>query len=77
MDDKSAQRFAAYKAGRGHEYDDRQAAHQELTKQRGEPLETTQSDSPVARILARKKAQEAAKADSQTTGPGGAVDSNS
>ncbi len=35
MDDKTAERFAAYKAGRGHEYDDRQATIQERRKQEG------------------------------------------
>lgn len=35
MDDKTAERFAAYKAGRGHEYDDRQAAIQERRKKEG------------------------------------------
>ena len=37
MDDRSAARFAAYKHGRGAEYDDRMAAREEVKKQRGEP----------------------------------------
>lgn len=35
MDDKAARRLAAYKSGRGHEYDDRQAALQEYRKREG------------------------------------------
>ena len=35
MDDKTAQRLAAYKSGRGNEYDDRQAALQERRKKEG------------------------------------------
>jgi putative FmdB family regulatory protein len=35
MDDQSARRLAAYKAGRGHEYDDRQGALEELRKREG------------------------------------------
>ena len=35
MDDRAARRVAAYKAGRGHEYDDRQAALKELRKREG------------------------------------------
>jgi len=74
MDDKSAQRFAAYKMGRGAEYDDKQAARTELKQRRGDPpapLPST-STSPVAQILARKKAKEAAQAaakPSNTAGP--------
>jgi putative FmdB family regulatory protein len=37
MDDPSAARLAAYKAGRGAEYDDTIAARRELGEQRGEP----------------------------------------
>ncbi|MGA2409739.1 MAG: FmdB family zinc ribbon protein [Candidatus Binataceae bacterium] len=64
MDDKSAQRFAAYKMGRGHEYDDKQAARTELSQRRGDPPTPPpdSSNSPVAQILARKKAKEAAQA---------------
>ncbi|MBF6569830.1 MAG: zinc ribbon domain-containing protein [Candidatus Binataceae bacterium] len=36
MNDKAADRFAAYHLGRGHEYDDRHARAAELRKQRGE-----------------------------------------
>jgi putative FmdB family regulatory protein len=62
MDDKSAQRFAAYKSGRGHEFDDRRAAIAEQRKRRGEPPEPAPAlvASPVARALERKKAKEAA-----------------
>jgi putative FmdB family regulatory protein len=62
MDDKSAQRFAAYKSGRGHEFDDKQAATAEQRKRRGQPPEPspTLAESPVARALARKKAKESA-----------------
>ncbi|MGH7917616.1 MAG: FmdB family zinc ribbon protein [Candidatus Binataceae bacterium] len=78
MDDKSAQRFAAYKVGRGHEYDDRQTVHQELRVQRGEPPEPVQADSPVAKMLARKKAREVGKAESkETVAPAGSDNSNS
>jgi putative FmdB family regulatory protein len=64
MDDKSAERFAAYKSGRGHEYDDKQAARTELNKRRGEPPPPPPDtiNSPVARALARKKAKEATAA---------------
>jgi putative FmdB family regulatory protein len=68
MDDKSAERFAAYKTGRGHEYDDRQSAIAERRQKRGE-IESKPADdgySPVKQILARKKAKEAvAKAAAQ------------
>jgi hypothetical protein len=68
MDDKSAERFAAYKAGRGHEYDDKQAAHQEMLKKRGEPQPApASSDSPVARVLARKKARQAKSASASSS----------
>lgn len=36
MTDQAAERFAAYRTGRGTEYDDRQARASELRKQRGE-----------------------------------------
>jgi hypothetical protein len=64
MDDRSAERFAAYKLGRGAEYDDKSAASAELRKQRGlpEPPGPDQSNSPVARAVARKKAERAKKA---------------
>jgi hypothetical protein len=37
MDDRSAARYAAYKHGRGAEYDDKTKAHEEAQKKRGEP----------------------------------------
>lgn len=37
MNDQAAERFAAYRTGRGAEYDDRQALAHELRKQRGDP----------------------------------------
>ena len=59
MDDKSAERFAAYKGGRGHEYDDKQAAQADLRKRRGvpEPPPPNTTDSPVARALGAQKSQ--------------------
>jgi len=64
MDDRSAERFAAYKVGQGAEYDDKSAARDELRKKRGLPPvpPTDQSHSPVAAMVARKKAQQAKKA---------------
>ena len=64
MDDRSAERFAAYKVGRGAEYDDKAAASEELRKQRGLPAPPApdQTNSPVARMVARKKAAQAKKA---------------
>jgi len=37
MDDRSAARYAAYKHGRGAEYDDKTQAHEEAKKKRDEP----------------------------------------
>ena len=37
MDDRSASRYAAYKHGRGAEYDDKVQAREESQKKRGEP----------------------------------------
>jgi len=37
MDDRSAARYAAYKHGRGAEYDDKTLAHDEARKKRDEP----------------------------------------
>lgn len=37
MDDRSAARYAAYKHGRGAEYDDKTLAREEAGKKRGEP----------------------------------------
>lgn len=62
MDDKSAERFAAYKTGRGHEYDDKQAVIAERRKQRGEVEPPDSGYSPVKTMLARKKAKEAKEA---------------
>jgi putative FmdB family regulatory protein len=64
MDDRSAERFAAYKIGRGAEYDDKSAAAAERRKQRGLPAPPApdQTNSPVARMVARKKAEQAKKA---------------
>ena len=63
MDDRSAERFAAYKLGRGAEYDDKSAVSDELRKQRGLPAPAApdQSNSPVARMVARKKAEQVKK----------------
>jgi putative FmdB family regulatory protein len=64
MDDRSAERFAAYKLGQGAEYDDKSAAREDLRKKRGLPPAPApdQSNSPVANMVARKKAQQAKKA---------------
>jgi putative FmdB family regulatory protein len=64
MDDRSAERFAAYQIGRGAEYDDKSAAVEEQRKQRGLPAPPApdQTNSPVARMVARKKAEQAKKA---------------
>lgn len=64
MDDRSAERFAAYKLGRGAEYDDKAAAGEELRKKRGLPATppADEKNSPVARMVARKKAEQAKKA---------------
>jgi putative FmdB family regulatory protein len=76
MDDRSAERFAAYKMGRGAEYDDKTAVREERRKQRGLPPAEAEpqghSHSPVAEILARKKAQDAAQAESNTAKTGSA-----
>jgi putative FmdB family regulatory protein len=64
MDDWSAERFAAYKTGRGAEYDDKSAAIEERRKQLGLPAPPApdQSNSPVARMVARRKADQGKKA---------------
>jgi len=64
MDDRSAERFAAYKVGRGAEYDDKSAASEERRKQRGLPAPPAPNltNSPVARMVARKKTEQAKKA---------------
>jgi putative FmdB family regulatory protein len=64
MDDRSAERFAAHKLGRGAEYDDKSAAREDLRKKRGLPPTPApdQSNSPVAAMVARKKAERAKNA---------------
>lgn len=52
MDDKTAQRLAAYKSGRGNEYDDRQAALQERRKKEG-------VEAPAAPAKPKKKRRHA------------------
>jgi len=75
MDDKSAARLAAYKAGRGAEYDDTVAARKELALRHGdsessEPATPAHSHSPLSDpvILAnrRKAAQKEKIAESAT-----------
>ena len=75
MDDKSAARLAAYKAGRGAEYDDTVAARKELTSRHGdsesgEPTPSVHSHSPLSDpvILANriKAAQKEKAAESAT-----------
>lgn len=67
MDDRSAARFAAYKLGRGTEYDDKMAAREELHKKRGIPDQGSESHphqhSPLAdpAVLSRRKAAAARK----------------
>jgi putative FmdB family regulatory protein len=62
MDDRSASRLAAYKTGRGAEYDDTVAAREDLQRKRGEPpAENGRHDrphSPLAdpRTFARRAA---------------------
>jgi len=64
MDDRSAERFAAYKLGRGAEYDDKSAAREDMRKKRGLPPSPAPdtSNSPVTAMVARKKAEQAKKA---------------
>jgi putative FmdB family regulatory protein len=61
MDDRSAKRFAAYKLGRGAEYDDKSATIEEQRKKRGlpAPAAPTQTNSAIARMVARKKDEQA------------------
>jgi putative FmdB family regulatory protein len=60
MDEKSAARFAAYKHGRGAEYDDTVAAREERTKQLGLPQKAPANDhsTPLAdpAVYARRAA---------------------
>jgi putative FmdB family regulatory protein len=61
MDDRSAARFAAYKHGRGAEYDDTVSARAELRQKRGDPPEKPKAahhdHSPLANatVLAHRK----------------------
>ena len=61
MDDHSASRIAAYRSGRGAEYDDTVAAREELQKKRAEPVAKTghesHSLSPLAdpAVFARRR----------------------
>ena len=75
MDDRSAERFAAHKLGRGAEYDDKSAAREDLHKKRGLPPipAADQSNSPVAAMVARKKAEQKKQAAKSVKGPVSAV----
>lgn len=77
MDDRSAERFAAYKLGHGAEYDDKSAAREDLRKKRGLPPTPAPdtSNSPVAAMVARKKAEQKKQAARVVTSP--APDSSS
>jgi putative FmdB family regulatory protein len=75
MDDQSAARLAAYKAGRGAEYDDTVAARTELAAQRGDtesgkPPSSAHSHSPLSDPLVlanrRKAAQQEKLVESAT-----------
>jgi putative FmdB family regulatory protein len=66
MDDQSAARLAAYKAGRGSEYDDTVAARKELSSQRadgesGNPASPTHSHSPLSDPVVLAHRQQAAR----------------
>jgi hypothetical protein len=67
MDDRSAARFAAYKHGRGAEYDDTVASREELRKQRGQTPENSpppiHDHSPLSdpKVLARRREAAARK----------------
>jgi putative FmdB family regulatory protein len=71
MDDRSAERFAAYKLGRGAEYDDKSAAREDLRKKRGLPPAPSPdtSNSPVVAMVARKKAEQKKQAARAATSP--------
>ncbi len=82
MDDQSAARLAAYKAGRGAEYDDTVAARKEFilqhgTNQAGEPVLSAHSHSPLSdpAVLAnrRKAAQKEKLAESAIIRKNGGV----
>lgn len=66
MDDRSAARLAAYKHGRGAEYDDVMAAREEKRKKRGEPQSAAQarehSHSPLSDpVVFKHRAEVAAR----------------
>ena len=65
MDDRSTARFAAYKLGRGAEYDDKVWAHEELQKKRAIPQENLESrsheHSPLADPIVFARRREAAR----------------
>lgn len=69
MDDRSAARYAAYKHGRGAEYDDKMQAHEEARRKRGAPSGApanphAHSHSPLADpvVYARRRDAAARKA---------------
>jgi putative FmdB family regulatory protein len=69
MDDQSAARLAAYKAGRGAEYDDTVAVRQELSSQRGDggkPAPSSHSHSPLSDPVVLAKRREAAQKEKVT-----------
>jgi putative FmdB family regulatory protein len=65
MDDRSASRLAAYKHGRGAEYDDTVAGREELRKKRGvpenKPVPHSHHDSPLADATVYARRKEAAR----------------
>jgi hypothetical protein len=66
MDDQSASRLAAYKAGRGAEYDDTTAARNEHASQRadgerGQPAPPVHSHSPLSDPVILANRREAAQ----------------
>jgi putative FmdB family regulatory protein len=65
MDDRSAARLAAYKHGRGAEYDDTVAGREELQKKRGVPenkaVAHSRHDSPLADAAVYASRKEAAR----------------
>jgi len=68
MDERSSARFAAYKYGRGAEYDDTVAVREEMKQQRGEPAnkpaKASHSHSPLSNpeVLAHRREAAARKA---------------
>jgi len=64
MDDRSAARYAAYKHGRGAEYDDKTHAREEARKSRAEPTSTPAANAhehahPHSALAAARKAKAA------------------